>query len=160
MVYWRRVSQQKVTISRKLPLSQRLGLLLILTMSIIIIPCTWATEYEFHPDPHSHVLEKIENQDITFFGTTHKWPPILDFLSGLIPKLQKVGVTHILFEIPSDQQTKLVHFLKTGEGLNDIILWPTIDCPEYRNLFDVIRNFSPAEKFFLFTRSSSIQNWW
>jgi hypothetical protein len=113
---------------------------------IILIPCSWASEYQFHPDPHSYVLEKIGSHDITFLGTTHRRPPVLNLVSSLIPELHKVGVTHVLFEIASDQQDKLDHFLQTGEGLNDIILWPSIDCPEYRNLFNVIKNLPPARK--------------
>jgi hypothetical protein len=121
-------------------------IILIFIFLIILIPCSWASEYQFHPDPHSYVLEKIKSHDITFLGTTHRRPPVLNLVSSLIPELHKVGVTHILFEIASDQQAKLDHFLQTGKGLNDIILWPSIDCPEYRNLFSTIRNLPPAEK--------------
>jgi hypothetical protein len=125
---------------------ETMRIILVFIFLITLIPCSWASEYQFHPDPHSFVLEKIRNHDITFLGTTHRCPPVLSLVSSLIPELHKVGVTYILFEIASDQQDKLDYFLQTGEGLNDIILWPSIDCPEYRNLFSIIQNLPPAEK--------------
>jgi hypothetical protein len=29
-------------------------------ISLILTPSSWAGEYQFHPDPHSYVLEKME----------------------------------------------------------------------------------------------------
>ena len=34
---------------------------------------------------------------------------------------------------------KIDQFMKTGAGLYDIFIHPQIDCPEYRNLFNVVR---------------------
>jgi hypothetical protein len=117
-----------------------------LTISLIITPFSWSSEYQFHPDPQAYVLNKIKTHDITFFGTKHRRDPILNLVSSLIPELHKVGVTHILFEIASDQQSKVDHFLETGDGLEDVKIWPSIDCPEYWNLFNVVKNLPPAEK--------------
>jgi hypothetical protein len=89
-------------------------------------PGSWTSEYQFHPDPNSYVLEKIRSHDITFLGKTHRRQSILDLISSLIPELHKAGVTHILLEIGSDQQNKLDHFLQTGEGFLNIDLWPVL----------------------------------
>ena len=36
--------------------------------------------------------------------------------------------------------------MKTGAGLNGISIHPQIDCPEYRNLFNVIRSLIPDKR--------------
>jgi len=89
--------------------------------------------------PAEYLHSKLQQNDIVFLGTTHKKPEILNFIAELIPTLEKYGVSHIGLEIPSDQQEKIVAYLRTGEGLDDIRLHSQIDCPEYRHLFQVLR---------------------
>ena len=60
--------------------------------------------------------------------------------------LHNSGVTHIGLEIASDQQDKIDQFMKTGAGVNDIQIHSQIDCPEYRNLFNVIRRLGPDKR--------------
>jgi len=112
----------------------------------LLLTFSWAGEYQFNPDPQSYVIEKIESHDIIFLGTTHKRSQILNFISSLIPKLHKVGVSHLCLEIDSDQQHKVDHYIQTGEGLYDIEIWPPIDCPEYRRLLTIIRDLPANER--------------
>lgn len=115
--------------------------ILILTISIIpaFLPAPYASEYNLQ-NPQSYVLQKLKESDIVFPGTRHKQAPILKFISNLIPKLPKAGVTHIGLEIASDKQSKIDQYMKTGNGLNDIQIHSLIDCPEYRNLLKVLRH--------------------
>jgi hypothetical protein len=93
------------------------------------------------PQPQSPILHpnKLQSHDIIFLGTRHKQPPILEFISEIITVLHNSGVTHVGLEIESDQQGKIDQFMKTGSGINDFQIHSQIDCPEYRNLFMVIR---------------------
>ena len=43
-------------------------------------------------------------------------------------------------------KVKVDIFMKTGAGLNDIKIHSQIDCPEYRNLFNVIRDTEPDKR--------------
>lgn len=104
------------------------------------------TDYTLHHNPQSYVLNKFQTHDIVFLGTRHKQPPIFEFISDLIPKLHDSGVTIIGLEIASDQQSKIDRFPKTGNGLSDIEIHLHIDCPEYRNLFNVIRDLGPDKR--------------
>lgn len=105
-----------------------------------------ASEYNLNHNPHSYVLNKLHSHDIVFLGTRHKQPPILEFISKLITVLHNSGVTHIALEIASDQQSKIDNFLKTSTGLSDIKIYPQIDCPKYRNLFNVLRDLDPDKR--------------
>ena len=67
------------------------------------------------------------------FPTPHQQELILKFISDPIPKLPKDGVTHIGLEIASDRQSKIDHYMKTGNELDDIEMHSLIDCPKYRN---------------------------
>lgn len=78
------------------------------------------------PGPSSLRPQQIQNHDIVFLGTRQKQPPILEFISNLIPKLLESGVTHIGLEIASDQQEKIDRFMKTGKGLSDIEIHPRL----------------------------------
>jgi uncharacterized iron-regulated protein len=115
--------------------------LLLAAIFIIVIPQNaQAAQYELHHNSQSYVLNKFETYDIVFLGTRHKQPPILEFISDLIPKLHESGITHIGLEITSDQQNKINNFLNTGAGVSDISIHPQIDCPEYRNLFNILKD--------------------
>jgi len=114
---------------------------LLIPIFIFIIPqFTHAAEYNPNYHPHSYVLNQLKSHDIVFLGTRHKQTPILEFISDLIPKLKESGATHIGLEIASDQQDNIIKFIKIGAGLSDIQIHQQIDCPEYRNLFTVLRN--------------------
>jgi hypothetical protein len=111
--------------------------LLCITFMLFYPAISVASDDLFPPTDYLH--SKLQQNDIVFLGTTHKKPEILGFIAELIPTLEKYGVSHVGLEIPSDQQEKIDSFVKTGEGLDDINLHTQIDCPEYRNLFRVIR---------------------
>ena len=101
---------------------------LSLTIQIpILLALIFATQVlhadEYQTDTISYILEKFETNDIVFLGTSHKQPPILNFISNLIPELLHADVSHICLEIPSDQQRKINDFLRTGNGLSDIQIW-------------------------------------
>jgi hypothetical protein len=98
-----------------------------------------ATDSSINHNPKSYVHTKFKTQNIVLLGTRHKQTPILNFIPDLITALQNSGVSYIGLEIEPDQQAKIDQFIKTGDGLNDISIHPQIDCPEYRNLFNVIR---------------------
>ena len=93
---------------------------------------------KLHP-PMAYLHSKIERTDILFLGTTHRRPEILAFMADVIPSLKRLKVSHIGLEIASDQQTKIDFFMKTGTGLDEIQLHRQIDCPQYRQLFKVLR---------------------
>jgi len=90
-------------------------------------------------DPIPFILDKAKKNDVILFGTTHKQDEILDFLANLIPELTSSGITHIGLEIAVDQQDTVDHYMADSKGLDDIQLLPTIDCPKYRRLIQVIR---------------------
>ena len=90
-------------------------------------------------EPILFVLDKTEQYNVVFLGTTHQQPRILGFISKLIPRLHESGITHIGLEISSDQQENLDRFMKTGSGLSDIRIFEGIDCLEFRHVIDVIR---------------------
>jgi hypothetical protein len=100
------------------------------------------------PQPQSPILHpnKLQSHDIIFLGTRHKQPPILEFISEIITVLHNSGVTHVGLEIESDQQGKIDQFMKTGSGINDFQIHSQIDCPEYRNLFMVIRGLDQEKR--------------
>ena len=118
------------------------SLIIILTFSQI----SNATEYYIYNDPQSYVLCKLKTYDIFLFGTRHKQPSILEFISGLTPKLKESGVTHIGLEIASNQQDNINKFLNNATSLSDIQIHPQIDCPEYRNLFTLLRNLDSNQR--------------
>jgi hypothetical protein len=119
---------------------------LLITIFIIIIPQIIQTaDYKLNHNPQSYVLQKFKTNDIVF-GTRHKQPPILEFILDLIPKLKDSRVTHIGLEIASDQQDNIKKFINTGSGLLDIQIHQQIDCPEYRNLFNVLKTIDPNKR--------------
>ncbi len=121
--------------------------LLLAAIFIIIIPqSSQATDYKLNHNPQSYVLKKFQTHNIVLLGTRHKQPAILNFISELITALHNSGVTHIGLEITSDQQNKINNFLNTGVGLSYISIYPQIDCPEYRNLFTVLRTLDPNKR--------------
>jgi len=95
--------------------------------------------------PAEYIQTKLQQNDIVFLGTTHKRPKILKFIAELIPTLKKYGVTHVGLEIPLDQQNNIDSFMETGQGLDNIRLHVQVDCPEYRNLFHVLRSVGGLE---------------
>ncbi len=105
-----------------------------------------ARDLDFHKEPQSYVIERLKSHDIVFLGTRHKKEASLKFVSGLIPRLHKIGSTHIGLEICSDQQGKIDSFLQTGNGLDEIKVHPLIDCAEYRDLFMTIRSLSQSKR--------------
>lgn len=116
------------------------GLTFLLAFTLIFPAESRADEYSI--DAVAYILGKFESHDIVFLGTKHKQPPILHFISGLIPNLYKAGVSHVCLEIPSDQQGNLDHYMQTGLGLTDIVLWSQIDSPEYRSLLETMHDES------------------
>lgn len=111
----------------------------------ILISGSTSNAGEYNTDPRAYILSKFKTHDLVFLGEIHKRPPIINFISGLIPELHGVGVTQICLEIPSDQQDKIDHFIRAGEGLSRIEVSPQIDCPEYRQLFVTMRNLPSGE---------------
>ena len=101
---------------------------------------------EYYTDPISYVIEKFGTNDIVFLGTSHQKPPILNFISNLIPKLNEAGVSHICLEAPSDQQDNIDNYIRTGDGLSDIEIWSPIDCSEYRGIIKTIRQLPHDKK--------------
>ena len=89
--------------------------------------------------PTDYIKAKLQQNDIVFLGTRHKRPPILRFLADLIPSLNRLSVTHIGLEIPSDQQERIDAFLRTGNGMDAIQFHPQIDHPDYRHLLQLLR---------------------
>ncbi len=121
--------------------------LFLAAIFIIIIPQNVLTaDYRLNHNPQFYVLNKLETHDIVFLGTRHKQPGILNFISELITALHNSGVNCIGLEITSDQQEKIDHYMKTGTGLSAINIHPQIDCPEYRNLFNILRTLDPNKK--------------
>jgi hypothetical protein len=120
--------------------------LLIPIFIIIILQFTYAAEYNPNHHPHCYVLKKIKIHSIIFLGTRHKQPPILEFISDLNAKLKESGVTHIGLEIASDQQDNINKFINTGAGLSDIQIHQQIDSPEFRNIFNILRNLKPDRR--------------
>jgi len=116
-------------------------LLLILILPILVISKVgFAGSFNNQKDPQSYILEKLKSHDIVFLGTTHRRQPILKFLSDLIPHLHEAEVTHLGLEICSNQQDRINSFLQTGIGLEDIELHFQIECPQYRNIFKILRD--------------------
>jgi hypothetical protein len=116
---------------------------LLIPIFIIISQSANAAENNQNYDPHYYVHHKLKIHDIVFLGTRHKQTPILGFISNLIPKLKESGITHIGLEITSDQQGNITKFMIKGTGLSNIQINQQIDCPEYRNLFTVLRSLDP-----------------
>jgi len=116
-------------------------------MSVIFVSVTLsllsgtahAADYKIHYHPEEYVLGKFETHAVVLLGTRHKKDRILQFISDLIPNLRNAGITHIGFEIRSDQQDYLDLFMETGKGLDAVNLHPQIDCPAYRHLLKQIR---------------------
>jgi hypothetical protein len=120
--------------------------LMIITATFIHPVSSIGTDYNLHPDPQFYILSKFQSHDIVFLGTRHRQPPILKVIGEIIPNLHDAGVTHVGLEIASDQQDKIDHFLMTGTGLFDIEIPEPIDCPEYRDLFSVLRTMSLSKR--------------
>jgi hypothetical protein len=118
----------------------------IILIIVAVTSFSNATEYNLSHDPQSYVLNKFKTNDIVFLGTRHKRPPILNFISEIITVLHDSRVTYIGLEIESDQQHKIDKFIKTGAGLSDIQIHSQIDCPEYKNLFNVLRSLDPDKR--------------
>lgn len=118
----------------------------LIAIFVIIPQYAKSAEYDLNKDPQSYVLNKLKTHDIVFLGTRHQQPVILSFISELIPALNKSKVTHIGLEIASDQQDNIEKVINTGAGLSDIRIHQQIDCPEYRNLFNILRNLKPTKR--------------
>ena len=106
---------------------------------LVSIPAN--ASYELYT-PTEYIQAKLKENDIVFLGTTHKKPRILGFIASLIPSLKGLGVTYIGLEIPSDQQERIDAYMQTGSGSDSIILHKQIDIPQYRHLFEVLRETS------------------
>ena len=107
---------------------------------LLIVPLSAVASSSGEPIPF--ILEKAQENDVILFGTTHKRDDILDFLAELLPRLPANGITHIGFEIDSDQQGAIENYIATGNGLDAIQVLPTIDCPKYRRLIQIMRGTS------------------
>jgi uncharacterized iron-regulated protein len=122
-------------------------LIAFLSYLFLITPqVSYASDFKVNHNLQAYVLNKLKTNDIVFLGTRHRQPPILEFITELITVLHCSGVTHIGLEIATDQQKKIDQFMSTGAGLEDISIHPQIDCPEYRNLFKVIRALEPNKR--------------
>ena len=126
-------------------LCHRLLLLLIVPI-LVVSKVGCAGRFNIQKGPQSYVHKKLKSHDIVFLGTTHRREPILKFLSDLIPYLHESGVTHLGLEICSDQQDRIDSFLQTGRGLKDIALHFQMECPEYRNIFNTIRDLGQTKR--------------
>ena len=113
---------------------------IVLTMSAASVSIAGGDPFAITAPPTKYIHSKLSNHDIVFLGTKHRQPRILNFIAELIPSLKELGVTHIGLEISSDQQGNIDTYMETGEGLSEIQIVPQIDCPEYRNLFTVLRD--------------------
>jgi hypothetical protein len=118
--------------------------LLFVALCLIFMPGIAHSENLKAPQPY--VLELFKHHDLVVLGTTHRKPPILKFINDLIPHLNDAGVTHIGFEIPTDQQGNIDNYMNTGNGLMDIYLHPQIECPEYRGLLKTLHSLDPAKR--------------
>ena len=117
--------------------------LFIIPFYLICTSIVSGSEYEINTNAQSYIIEKLQTHNIVFLGTTPIKPPVLQFMSGLIPVLHEAGVTHIGLEIASDQQAKIDNFIQTGKKLTNIRIHPLIDCPEYRNLLKKLATLDP-----------------
>ena len=122
---------------KSLLLLQMKILIPVMAMCIFVSLGTSAPVVTYDPIPF--MLNKAKVHDVVLLGTTHHCPPILRFIAQLLPQLSRVGVTHIGLEIATDQQAKIDSYMKEGKGLQDIEIFPPIDCPEYRHLLEIIR---------------------
>lgn len=122
-----------------------IALAVVMTFLATTIPANGYDSYVVR-NTRAYVLEKVAQHDIVFMGTTHKQPTILDFIADLLPRLHAAGVTHIAVEVASDQQGLIERYLTSGYGLADIDIHPSIDCPRYRYLFDIIRKIPSVER--------------
>jgi hypothetical protein len=118
----------------------------ITTVGILILYATifrWmpgiAGNIDLH-DPTSYILSKLEQNDLVLLGETHQKPPSLKFVANLIPLLRKVKVTHFAMEIPDNQQVNIDLYMKREASLESIQDLGRLDCPEYRYLFEVLRD--------------------
>ncbi len=112
---------------------------LVIVIAILMLPLTViAGDDRLYP-PSDYIHTKLQQNDIVFLGTRHKQPQILTFIAELIPSLKGRGVTHIGMEIRSDQQEMIDTFMETGKGLENIQFHIQVDHPDYRQLFDVMR---------------------
>ena len=125
---------------------QTVPIMLVAALLLLLSTTAFALEPEIQSDPRSYVIEKLESNDIVFLGMTHRKPKLLEFVAGLIPYLQKAGVTHIGLEIPSDQQRAIDRFLETGDSLDQISLHAQIECATYRSLLRAIRGFGKERR--------------
>jgi hypothetical protein len=108
---------------------------------LLLPSCSSAVEpIQTYTDIKAYILKKIEHNDIIFLGETHKNSNLIETTADLLPYLHDAGVTHIAFEISSDQQGVIDNYMETGEGLNNIKIHPQIACPEFRNLFSALRS--------------------
>ena len=97
-------------------------------------------------DPSFYVLGKCKAYDVVLLGTRHKQRRILEFIARILPHLSDAGVSHLGLEISSDQQASIEYYLENGKGIDEIILHYSIDCPDYRFLFEIIRNLEQENR--------------
>ena len=102
----------------------------VIVFIIFLVPLSVEAASSVEPIPF--ILDKARENDVILFGTTHKRDEILDLLAELLPQLAQSGITHIGLEIDTDQQGAIEHYMDTGNGLDEIQILPTIDCPKYR----------------------------
>lgn len=126
---------------------------MIKVMKILVCVMTfWATAvpakaYEFPTqEARTYILQKSVDHHIVFMGTTHRQPPILNFIADLLPWLHTAGITHLALEVAGDQQANINRYLTSGKGLADIELHQAIDCPRYRHLFTILRKLAPSKR--------------
>lgn len=111
---------------------------LVVIIILLLTPALSVAGAQLH-SPTEYIQSKLQKNDIVFLGTTHRNPQLLRIIAEIIPKLKKVGVTHIGVEVPSDEQGKIDYFMKTGDGLDNVRFHLQVDHPDYRYLFKVFR---------------------
>jgi uncharacterized iron-regulated protein len=74
---------------------------------------------------------------VALLGTRNKRPEFLRFVSGLLRELEDA---YVGLEIAKYQQPAIDRYLKEGIGRGEITLHHALDCPEYWNLFDILRD--------------------
>lgn len=54
-----------------------------------------AANYNINKVSQAYILDKFEDRNLVLLGTRHKKQQVLKLISGLIPNLHDVGVTHL-----------------------------------------------------------------
>ena len=79
------------------------------------------------------ILEQIKPGTITIIGETHKKTESVELFQSLVLDVIKHYQCVVIgLEIASDQQTVLDAVMQGRASVNEIVLWPPLDHPAYR----------------------------